>query len=375
MDFERNKRVTTHERILAHIYVAGIGFYTLGGINLIRGFWKKQKNNNPCLRSRGMGFHVSTSTCFLAFENHKGRTHAIILVHAYAVGIWLHTLSDPRCNQVTATTNWRQNPWTCCFKPSLFQIHPQRVFWIPTFHNNSCSSAHYPLYIMMKFDSCVCMLGEVEGEVWMERIDQTRKDGTLAAWVTTLLPGKPSYQFDALSIKGCFNLCQKLYADDGEAYMLRFPLVSGVSSDHADEKVAMEIEAIDLIREKTTIPVPKIYAWGLAKANPFGLGPFMLMEFIPGIELPTKFCGDKLDILQEDIPDRDVEFVYRQVANFMLQLFAIDFPRIGSLAYASDWVSCSCTPAHAESARYSRRWRGGWIPLVGLSVMGHYNSY
>ncbi|CAI7593206.1 unnamed protein product [Penicillium discolor] len=183
----------------------------------------------------------------------------------------------------------------------------------------------------MNCDSCLDMLGEVEREVWMGRIEKVRDDGTLSAWVTTLLPGKPSCHLDPRSIKGSYNLCQKLYAEDGKAYMLRFPLFSSVSSDYSDEKVAMEVEAIDLIRKKTTIPVPKIYAWGLAKANPFGLGPFMLMEFIPGVYLPNKLCGGRSEGLQEDIPDRDVEFIYRQVANFMLQLFAIDFSRIGSL--------------------------------------------
>ncbi|KAK4868589.1 hypothetical protein LT330_006791 [Penicillium expansum] len=183
----------------------------------------------------------------------------------------------------------------------------------------------------MNCNQSLDILGKVEEEVWIRRIDQARKDGTLSTWVTTLLPGQASCHLASWAMKGSYNHCQKLFSEDGTAYVLRFPLVSGVSSDCADEKAAMEIEAIDLIRKKTTIPVPKVHAWGLAKANPLGLGPFILMEFIEGVYLADKFCGKELEILQEDIPDRDVEFIHRQIANFMLQLFAIDLPHIGSL--------------------------------------------
>lgn len=42
----------------------------------------------------------------------------------------------------------------------------------------------------------------------------------------------------------------------------------------------MEVAVINLIRRETTIPVPKIVAWGVAAQNPLGLGPFIIMEFI-----------------------------------------------------------------------------------------------
>jgi hypothetical protein len=42
----------------------------------------------------------------------------------------------------------------------------------------------------------------------------------------------------------------------------------------------MEVAVINLIRDKSTIPVPNIQAWGDAAENPLGLGPFILMEFI-----------------------------------------------------------------------------------------------
>ncbi|KAB8202591.1 hypothetical protein BDV34DRAFT_215386 [Aspergillus parasiticus] len=95
--------------------------------------------------------------------------------------------------------------------------------------------------------------------------------------------------------------------------------------------IAMEVEALHLIREKTSLPVPEIYAWGLARENQLGLGPFMLINFINGICLGEVFGGGNSRLFREDIPDADIEYVYRQMAHFMLQLCKIDFSQIGSL--------------------------------------------
>ncbi len=72
---------------------------------------------------------------------------------------------------------------------------------------------------------------------------------------------------------------------DGTAWLVRFPRVGNVCGEYADEKVAMEVKVVSLICEKTTIPVPKIKAWGLAASNPFGLGSFIIMDFVKGVSL------------------------------------------------------------------------------------------
>ena len=36
-------------------------------------------------------------------------------------------------------------------------------------------------------------------------------------------------------------------------------------------------------------------------------------------------------LLRESVPDSDVEYIYRQMADYMLQLFKIDFDQIGNL--------------------------------------------
>jgi hypothetical protein len=59
------------------------------------------------------------------------------------------------------------------------------------------------------------------------------------------------------------------------------------------------------------------------------------MDFINGVSLsdlledPNAECPTRL--MREDISDSDIEVIYRQLANFLLQLFKLDFDRIGSL--------------------------------------------
>ncbi|KAL4915717.1 hypothetical protein BDW62DRAFT_212561 [Aspergillus aurantiobrunneus] len=196
----------------------------------------------------------------------------------------------------------------------------------------------------MDYHKCLDLLHRTEEEIWVAKINEVRNDGALCAWLTTLVPGQASCRLDGGFFNGSYNLCQRLVTSDGTVLLLRLPRISSISSDYADEKVAMEVEALDLIQKKTTIPVPQLHAWALAKDNPLGLGPFMLMEFIDGVCLKELFLKDAR-LLKEEIPDSDVKFIYRQMANFMLQLFNnINFPHTGSLPTPTTGFSAPVRP-------------------------------
>jgi len=117
--------------------------------------------------------------------------------------------------------------------------------------------------------------------------------------------------------------------------MVRFPRVGMVCDAYINEKVAMEVTALNLIRDRTTIPVPKVHAWGFAASNSLGLGPFIMMEFINDVSLGDLLRDPNAErpsrVTREDISESDIEVIYRQMANFLLQLFELDFDRIGSL--------------------------------------------
>lgn len=166
---------------------------------------------------------------------------------------------------------------------------------------------------------------------WVHQINVARVDGRICAWATGHHPQKLPCQLVGGFLNGSYNLGQKIAFDDGTTWFLRLPRASSIAPEYADEKAAMEVEALRLVREKTSIPVPGIYAWGLASENQLGLGPFILMEFIDGVCLNDILGGGDSRLLKEEVSDADIEFVYRQIAQFMLQLFDIDFDRIGSL--------------------------------------------
>ncbi|KAK3365064.1 hypothetical protein B0T24DRAFT_652230 [Lasiosphaeria ovina] len=97
----------------------------------------------------------------------------------------------------------------------------------------------------------------------------------------------------------------------------------------------MEVKALSFIREGTSIPVPNVQAWGPAASNPLGLGPFIIRDFIDGVSLSDILEEPNAErptrLMREDISNDDIEAVYRQLANFLLQLFELDIDRIGSL--------------------------------------------
>lgn len=100
---------------------------------------------------------------------------------------------------------------------------------------------------------------------------------------------------------------------DGTAWMVRFPRVGKIHPQYADEKVAMEVRTLHLIRQRTTIPVPKFHAWGSAADNSPGMGAFIMMTFVEDIclndHLPDPNEAVPTRLLREDISDADIEVI------------------------------------------------------------------
>ncbi|RMZ48678.1 phosphotransferase enzyme family protein [Aspergillus flavus] len=183
----------------------------------------------------------------------------------------------------------------------------------------------------MDYNKPLDLLHMAQETKWVDKVNMARVDGHLCSWATGFHPRNLSCRLDGGFLNGSYSVGQKLVFDDGTTWLLRLPRASRVSPEYADEKIAMEVEALHVIREKTSLPVPEVYAWGLARENRLGLGPFILINFINGIGLGEVFGGGSSRLIREDIPDADIEFLYRQMAHFMLQFYRIDFSQIGSL--------------------------------------------
>ncbi|KAF4311352.1 hypothetical protein GTA08_BOTSDO13127 [Botryosphaeria dothidea] len=92
-----------------------------------------------------------------------------------------------------------------------------------------------------------------------------------------------------------------------------------------------------LLREKTTIPVPKVHGWGFSDVNPFGLGPFIIMDYIEGHPLGTLWEDPNQDrLLRPNIDEQDLRKVYRQISRHLLELSRLQFTEIGSLDIGDD---------------------------------------
>ncbi|OAA60340.1 Protein kinase-like domain protein [Niveomyces insectorum RCEF 264] len=180
---------------------------------------------------------------------------------------------------------------------------------------------------------------QVQGQLWVDRLNDAHARGQLCPWVSTFHTRNLACELEGTFYHGSFNAGVKMVFGDGEAWMVRFPRVGKVHDKYADEKVAMEVRALRLLRERTTIPVPMVRAWGSAADNTLGLGPFIMMDFIHGACLNDLLIdpneADPTRLIREDACDGDIEVIYRQMANFMLQIFDLDFESDRSKGFAT----------------------------------------
>jgi len=175
-----------------------------------------------------------------------------------------------------------------------------------------------------------------KGLLWLGDVDD--KEHLMAAWATEHHLERLPCQLEEKALYGSYNLCRIVVFDNGEKWIIRLPLLGRTSQAHRDEKVAGEVATLKLLRERTNIPVPEVKAWGLADENPLDLGPFIMQEFIEGEDLgdiledPADEHSSLISVL---VDDETVKAIYRQVAQFMLQIFKLDFEEIGSLPIGS----------------------------------------
>lgn len=107
----------------------------------------------------------------------------------------------------------------------------------------------------MDYNKCIEYAHQVGEDIWVDKINSFRIDGRLCSWVTTFHPQRLTCRLDSSFLDGSYNMGQKFLFEDSTAWLLRFPQIRSISPEYADEKVAMEVEALSLIRERTSIPV------------------------------------------------------------------------------------------------------------------------
>ncbi|KAF3491015.1 uncharacterized protein GIQ15_00532 [Arthroderma uncinatum] len=138
---------------------------------------------------------------------------------------------------------------------------------------------------------------------------------------------------------GSFNFSLRLHwDDDGPDWLIRFPVLG--KAIFAEEKYQNEVAVMRFIRQNTKIPIPEIIAHGAAAENPTGLGPFMIMTWLEGttmkdlleVRVPTP-DGNSEGVLNPDIANVTLNPLYDGIARILLDLWALNFDKIGSLGY------------------------------------------
>ncbi|EAS30015.1 uncharacterized protein CIMG_08761 [Coccidioides immitis RS] len=141
---------------------------------------------------------------------------------------------------------------------------------------------------------------------------------------------------------GSNNVGVRLHWEDGrEDWLIRFCIPTRCNL--SEGKVVAEVDTLKLLAEKTEIPVPKVIAYGRASENPTGLGAFIIMTWVEGTRM-SDLIGKRVPVgedMYETILDPNVDKqllrkLYDEIAEVILQLWAVNFDRIGTVSWDMD---------------------------------------
>ncbi|KAF2494171.1 phosphotransferase enzyme family protein-like protein [Lophium mytilinum] len=159
-----------------------------------------------------------------------------------------------------------------------------------------------------------------EFKAWVSKAIDTKQE--IVAFAASQVGGS-SAELDSY-LKGSFNL----------SFVVRF----------GDRR---KVLILNYLRERTTIPVPQVLSWGMTEDSPQQLGPFIIMDFMPGTSLelflkkPTKTKQEEV-ILAENVDGEKLDYIYKQLADYMLQLSQLDFSAIGAISRkpsSNEWTA------------------------------------
>ncbi|KAI9761729.1 MAG: hypothetical protein M4579_000823 [Chaenotheca gracillima] len=131
--------------------------------------------------------------------------------------------------------------------------------------------------------------------------------------------------------KGSFNVCVRVrFEPDGKPdAMVRFPCPGRVKLP--EEKVKNEVEVMQYLRDTVSTPIPRVLGYGVHE-----LGPFIVMEFMDGERLSrlvmAETSGIQCATLDLNLSQGRLMTVYRNLADVLIELSALRFESIGSIA-------------------------------------------
>jgi aminoglycoside phosphotransferase (APT) family kinase protein len=196
---------------------------------------------------------------------------------------------------------------------------------------------------MTAYDELAEIDADDECRAWLRKALPAKEE--IIAFVSSRRPGCPEGEFDGY-LKGSFNFCVCVrFNDGGPRAIIRFPKPGHTFTARLEEKVKNEVKVLEYLRENTTLPVPCVTSWGLTDESPSSLGPFIIMDRIEGISLATLLKkpvqSEEDDVYLRDDIDAKLDYVYEQLAEFLIELSRLDFNAIGTIVKTdtNEWLA------------------------------------
>ncbi|KAK0235183.1 hypothetical protein EDD85DRAFT_938439 [Armillaria nabsnona] len=147
------------------------------------------------------------------------------------------------------------------------------------------------------------------------------------------LAQSPSAQVQTPAMQGSFNLVYAITFPDGRKWVARIPEPSFTDS----RKIESMIGTMRLISDRTSLPLPVVYAYDSTSNNSLGY-PYMFTSFIEGVSLSGIWTKPGA------LTDANRRHIFQQIANSMAQLRTLEFDRIGALDFSGPDLSYTIGP-------------------------------
>ncbi|KAI1370205.1 phosphotransferase enzyme family protein [Hypoxylon crocopeplum] len=132
--------------------------------------------------------------------------------------------------------------------------------------------------------------------------------------------GEPCHYFTEPK-RGSYNICFFVAFDDGEKWVVRVPLAPCLAFDPSS-KIEREVATMQVVSERTDIPIPKIVAYQLGESSK-PLSSFIILEYVKGQALSM--------VNLDSLSNTQQEQLYISLARIYIQLRRLEFSSIGCL--------------------------------------------
>ncbi|KAL6409746.1 Protein kinase-like domain [Ilyonectria robusta] len=172
-------------------------------------------------------------------------------------------------------------------------------------------------------------------KTYFDEIEETNGDDECRAWLNKVFDAKVELATFVAARRGRGKATE--FDDGGPDAIIRFPKPGHTATALRDEKVANEVQVIEYLSQNTTIPVPRVHSWGFTSESPQQFGPFIIMDYVEGTLMSTVLKqpmeSDQEDmVLDPSIDNSMLNKIYRQIADYLVQLSQLTFTHIGAIS-------------------------------------------